>query len=214
MLTTSQALKQLIDDYSKAVANKTGLLPQVCHDEQWASPCETEQVADGEMVQWQWLEQSGLHNFDVLEKALELTLHPDIKEYYTAIYAGSLFVAVDDLQIEMLQVWNEQDFEHLSHNIIGHILMQRRLKLDYTVFIGCVINSDQMLCVDNQTGELLLEVAGSRERKIIAKSLSDFCCWTQVLVEPDPEQEYQAPPPLKVGLIPRLKEIFNSLRGR
>lgn len=214
MLTTAQALRQLAADYSKAVANKTGFLPQVCHDQQWRSPCEAEPVNDGEMVQWQWQNQSGQLNFSELENALELSLHGDIKQYYNSIYSGPLFVTFDEQQIELLQVWNDDDFDRLKHNIIGHILMQRRLKLDHTVFIGCVINSEKMLSIDNQSGELILEVAGNKQRTTLANSLSEFLTQAPVLVEPEAEQQYQAAEPLKVGLMPRLKEIINSLRGK
>ena len=71
-----------------------------------------------------------------------------------------------------------------------------------------------MLSIDNQSGELILEIAGNTQRTTVSDSLSDFFNRAQVLVDPEPEREYQAPEPLKVGLMPRLKEIFNSLRGK
>jgi SecY interacting protein Syd len=214
MLNTADVLKQFVADYSKAVANKTGLLPQVCHDPQWCSPCEQSEVKEGEMVSWQWQNQGGSLNFNDLEQALELSFHPDIKAYYNSIYCGPVFASVEQQQIELLQVWNDQDFERLSQNIIGHILMQRRLKQDYTVFIGCIVNGEQMLCIDNQTGQIILEVAGDKKRTVLAQSLAEFLTQAQPLTEPEPELAYQEPQALKAGLMPRLKEIFNSLRGR
>ena len=91
MLTTGQALKQFAAEYSKAVTNKTGFLPQVRHDQQWRSVCEQGQVLHDEMVQWQWqMQPLSELTFSDVETALELSLHPDIEQYYWSIYCGSL----------------------------------------------------------------------------------------------------------------------------
>jgi len=214
MLNTADSLKQFAGDYSKTVVNKTGLLPQVCHDPQWASTCEFSDGIEGEMLQWQWQNQTNELSFSDLEGALELRFHPAVVDYYNTIYSGSLFATFRQHQIELLQIWNSDDFERLSQNIIGHILMQRRLKHQHTVFIGCVVNGQQMVSIDNDSGEIVLEIPGDKKRTPLCGSLSEFLSQATPLAEPEPELEYQEPVPLKVGLMPRLKEIFDSLRGK
>lgn len=224
MLNTVEALKNFAADYSKSVVNKTGYLPQVIHDSEWVSPCEQNDADDGVLVQWQWCEQPEPLNFSDLEQALEITFHQDIKDYYGAIYSGALFASLDravdgeqvaePLQIELLQMWNQQDFERLGENFVGHILMQKKLKLEHTIFIGCVVNSEKMISVDNASGEVIIETAGDKNRLVVAGSLNEFLTLIKPLTEPEQEDEYQAPTEQKAGLLPRLKEIFNSLRGR
>ena len=214
MLNTADSLKQFAGDYSKTVVNKTGLFPQVCHDPQWTSPCELASGTEGEMSQWQWQNQTGQLSFVDVEQALELSFNEAITTYYNTIYSGALFATFGEHQIELLQIWNNSDFERLSQNIIGHILMQRRLKQQHTVFIGCIVNGEQMLSIDNNTGAVLLEIPGATQRTVLCGSLSEFFSQAQPLAEPDEELVYEQPTPLKVGLMPRLKEIFNSLRGK
>ncbi|MDP2562231.1 SecY-interacting protein [Psychrobium sp. 1_MG-2023] len=217
MLTTAQALQQFATDYSKAVANETGYLPQVCHDNEWTSPCEHEGALDGEKIQWQpqLTEHASQYNgFANIEHALELSIHQDIKDYYHSLYSGSLFGTFDSRQFELLQIWNEQDIDRLSTNIIGHIMMQQKLKQSLTVFIGCVVNSEKMLSIDNTTGQVVCEIAGNNDREVLASSICDFLSRLSPLASPEEEQVYQAPQPLKAGLMPRLKEVMRSLLGR
>lgn len=219
MLTTAQAMQQFATDYSKAVVNETGFLPQVCHDNEWSSPCELDGAREGEKIQWQWQLQTLDHQtenngFANIEHALELSLHQDIKDYYHTLYSGSLFGLFEAQQFELLQIWNEQDLDRLSGNIIGHLMMQQKLKQSLTVFIGCVVNSEKMLSIDNTTGQVVCEIAGNNEREILANSISEFLTRLSPLAVPDEEQAYQAPAPLKAGLLPRLKEVMRSLLGR
>jgi len=214
MLTTAQVLAQFAADYSKTIVNETGFLPQVAHDPQWTSSCEIGDCVDSELIQWQYVSREQPHTFENIEHALEMTLHHDIISYYGAGYSGAMYVSINELQIELLQVWNEDDLTRLSENLIGHLLMQQKLKLSPTVFIGCVINSDTMLSIDNNNGEVVTEVAGNKQRTVVANSLGEFLEQASVLVNPDSEDEYQAPTEIKAGLMPRLKEVMKSLFGK
>jgi len=214
MLTTAQVLAQFAADYSKIISNETGFLPQVCLDNEWRSPCEVGEGKDKETIQWQYTSREQAYEFENIEHALEMTLHHDVISYYGSGYSGSMFVIVDEMQIELLQVWNDEDLSRLGENIIGHLLMQKKLKHSPTVFIGCVVNSDTMLSIDNNSGEVVSEVAGNKQRTLIASSLDEFLEKAKVLVNPDSEAEYQAPTEIKVGIIPRLKEVMKSLLGK
>lgn len=214
MLTTAQALQQFAEDYSKAIVNETGFLPQVCHDEQWSSPCERNEALHGQTIQWQPQQRSVAIGFENIEQALEIPLHQDIKAYYGTMFSGSLFAQFNDWQVELLQVWNDQDLDNLSGNIIGHILMQRKLKQSHTVFIGCLINSEKMLCIDNEKGQVVIETAGNKQREVVADSLLSFFDTAIVLANPESEEAYQQPVEIKAGLMPRLKEVMKSLFGK
>jgi len=214
MLTTAQGLAQFAADYSKAITNETGFLPQVCHDPQWTSPCEIGSGVEGEDIQWQYHSRAELFNFDNIEHALELTLHHDIISYYGGGFGGSMFVAFGEQQIELLQVWNEEDLTRLCENMIGHLLMQQKLKFSPTMFIGCFVNSEMMLCIDNNSGEIISEIAGNKERKVLAPCLLTFLEQAVVVVNPETELAYQEPIAIKAGLMPRLKEVMKSLLGK
>jgi len=214
MVTTAQALAQFAQDYSKACENETGNLPQVTHDETWRSPCEATNAREGDLIEWQACEQLPHHDFSAVEEALEITFHDDIKSFYATQYSASLFGNFNDLQCELLQVWNADDMERLSTNIVGHILMQRKLKQSYTIFIGCLVNCEKMLSIDNETGAVLAEIPGQDNRQELAPSIVSFLSQLQPLVTPDSELEYQAPIEIKVGLMPRLKELMRSLLGK
>jgi len=214
MLTTAQGLAQFAADYSKAITNETGFLPQVCHDPQWISPCEVGVGVEGEQIEWQYHPRPALFNFGDIENALELTLHHDIMAYYGSGFSGSMFVSFLDQQIELLQVWNEDDLTRLCENMIGHFLMQKKLKFSPTMFIGCFANSEAMLCIDNNSGEIISEIAGNKERKVLAPCLLTFLEQAVVVVNPETELAYQAPLEIKAGLMPRLKEVMKSLLGK
>jgi len=214
MVTTAQALAQFAQDYSKACENETGNLPQVIHDETWRSPCELANGVEAELIHWKACEQLSQHDFSAVEDALEITFHDDIKSFYGSLYSASLFGTFDNQQCELLQVWNADDMERLCKNMVGHVLMQRKLKQSHTLFIGCLVNSEKMLCIDNETGAVIAEIPGQDKREELAPSLVSFLSQLQPLVTPDSELEYQAPIEIKAGLMPRLKELMRSLFGK
>ena len=214
MLTTAQALAQFAADYSKTIADETGFLPQVSYDSEWSSPCEVGKPTEAGNIQWRYVSREQEYHFENIEHALEMTLHHDVIAYYGSGYSGPMFVTAEGEQIELLQVWNEDDLTRLCENLIGHLLMQRKLKQSPSVFIGCVVNSESMLSIDNNSGEVIIEVAGNKERRVVASSLTQFFESAQILVNPDNESDYQAPKEIKAGLMPRLKEVMKSLLGK
>ena len=74
----------------------------------------------------------------------------------------------------MIQVWNEQDFERLSENLIGHALQKRRRREPLTLFVACTDESEFNLCVDNATGLVLLEQPGQAPKQTVAESLAQL----------------------------------------
>ncbi|PHR85496.1 MAG: SecY-interacting protein [Colwellia sp.] len=175
-----QMLKQFSEQYVAAYQKIHGCLPAVEHDKEWPSPCElhaNEQnpLPQGE-VYWQpvVIEKSEKLSFDNVESALELTLHEDIKQYFTFFYSESLHAQCDEGELSLLFSWNKNDFERLQENLIGHILMKKRLKQKETIFFAVTDEEDMIISVDNTSGSVWVERVGCKPHKQISDSLAQF----------------------------------------
>jgi len=148
---------------------------QIAFDPDWPSPCVAMADAkEGQMVDWQPVAQHPAQTFDNLEKALELTIHPDIKAFYTGFWSDNLPAVAAQGACELLQAWNTEDFARLQENLIGHVLMKRRLKQAVTFFIGLTDEEDFILSVNNASGEVCLEQVGCEPARVLAPSISAF----------------------------------------
>ena len=137
------------------------------------SPCQYGEIED-ELVAWRSVENTDGLDFSGLEHGLELTLHADIKSFFTAFYGAGLPLQHARGPVELLMVWHQADFERLQQNIIAHILMKRKLKQRETVFFAVTDQDDMMLSVLNSTGEVYLERAGHEVSEKLADSLGAF----------------------------------------
>ncbi|WKE64542.1 SecY-interacting protein [Gallaecimonas kandeliae] len=136
-------------------------------DPDWPSPCE----GDG---RWQPVKRDPPGLFTDLEKALELALHPSVKAYYGHYFMEHLKVRHQRGEVLLLGAWNQADFERLQENLIGHVLMKRRLKQPITLFIACTDDEDLLLSIDNESGAVVLEPVGQEAREVLAPSLAEF----------------------------------------
>jgi SecY interacting protein Syd len=159
-------------------------LPLIEQDENWPSPCELTLSDDDTInppplstqVFWRptLIEKEKELNFDNVESALEIILHEDIKRYFTAQFSENLDASCEEGQLTLLFAWNEADFERLQENLIGHILMKRRLKQAETVFFGVTDEEDMIISVDNDSGAVWVERVGCKPHKKLAESLPQF----------------------------------------
>jgi len=175
-----QFSKQYVNQYQQVHSH----LPKIEQDDEWPSSCEVSNVY-GEIehtalslgeVFWQPvnLEKEQELNFDNVESALELTLHPDIKTYFTTIYSESLDATCEEGGLSLLFAWNKDDFQRLQENLIGHILMKQRLKQSETVFFAVTDEEDMIISIDNDTGSVWVERVGCEPHKLLAESLAQF----------------------------------------
>lgn len=159
-------------------------LPIIEHDKEWPSPCEisceestvdSSFLSEGE-VYWQpyVIRTEQKLNFNNVESALELTLHSDIKDYFTTIYSENFEAKCEEGSLSLLFPWNEDDFQRLQENLIGHILMKQRLKQQITVFFAVTDEEDMIISVDNDTGSVWVERVGCNPHKRLADSLAEF----------------------------------------
>lgn len=137
------------------------------------SPCQVGDIVDGS-VQWQPVLQQPTADFSNVEQALELTLHPDIITFYQHYYGAGLAAEHQRGKLALLMVWNADDLNRLQQNIIGHILMKRRLKQPETVFFATTEDDDIMLSILNSTGEVYLERVGQDVSEKLAANLAQF----------------------------------------
>ncbi|WP_281558599.1 SecY-interacting protein [Thalassomonas sp. RHCl1] len=159
-----------------------GHLPVAELDEDWPSPCqqglftaqESGHQEQGQQILWQPVPADGNLCFNNIESALELELHPDIKSYFTAFHSDPLDAMCSEGQLSLLFSWNEDDFERLQENIIGHVLMKQRLKQRISIFFAVTDEEDLILSLDNETGAIWVEHVGREPHKKLADSMAEF----------------------------------------
>ncbi|WP_290622842.1 SecY-interacting protein [Arsukibacterium sp. UBA5043] len=137
------------------------------------APCQLN-VLDDNYVSWQPVLQQPPADFSNVEQALELQLHSDIKQFYSLYYGAGLGANHNRGPLQLLMVWDEADLARLQENIIGHILMKRKLKQPETVFFALTDDDSIVLSVLNRSGEVYLETVGKDVSEKLADSLVEF----------------------------------------
>jgi SecY interacting protein Syd len=175
-----QILQQFSEQYIVEYQKVHACLPTVEQDDEWPSPCEQETTektpSPAGKVYWQptAIEKSEELSFENVESALELTLHNDIKTYFTLLYSESLDARCDEGELSLLFAWNKNDFQRLQENLIGHILMKRRLKQQETIFFAVTDEEDTIISIDNTSGSVWVERVGCKPHKQLSDSLAQF----------------------------------------
>lgn len=190
MTSSNQVKTDLVDilqKFSKRYIQKHqdiySHLPIIMQDKEWPSPCEVSSVNDttkksnlstGE-VYWQPvnIEEPGV-NFDNVEAALEMTLHSDIKTYFSSLYSENIEANCEEGNLSLLFAWSKDDFQRLQQNLIGHILMKQKLKQPETIFFAVTDEEDIIISLENDTGAVWVERVGCKPHKKLADSLVQF----------------------------------------
>lgn len=185
-------LKQFSNEYIHLYQLKHKHLPILEHDEEWPSPCELplDGTSDEKNIDNSFLSAGEVFwkpalmktsaqcepefTFDNVESALDMALHCDIKTYFTTLFSESLDASCEEGNLALLFAWNDADFQRLQENLIGHILMKRRLKQAETVFFAVTDEEDMIISIDNQSGSVWVERVGCEPHKRLAKSLAEF----------------------------------------
>ena len=168
------ALGRLLDRYVERIRRANGTLPMQAYDPAWVSPCQVgEPDADG-MIQWMPKKRSSSADFGGLEHALDVSIHPDIKSFYGRYWGDAMELEAEEGGLTLIQIWNEDDFDRLVKNILGHAMAKQRIKAPLTVFIATTDEGEHMLSVDNDSGRVVLEEPGSLPTKEISPSLAQF----------------------------------------
>ena len=170
----TQALDKFIQKYQLAAKSAPSLL-MTEYDPQWPSECYLSLDSNSDnLVQWRPVKREQVGNLDGLVSALDMPIHPDIVSFYSTYWSNNLNAKTAKGDLQLLQAWNQDDFERLQQNLIGHILMKRRLKQPETLFFALTDEDDFILTLDNQSGEVLLEQVGLLPKEVVAANLPAF----------------------------------------
>ena len=167
------ALQRFQDKFLEQHKTSHGTLPTCGKDSQWPSPCESAH-SDPELSYWQPVPNTEDLDFSGLERAMELTVHSDVSAYFTSFYSGHLRAHCTDGDLELLQVWNSDDFDRLQENLIGHLIMKRKKRQKPTIFFAVTDDDEIILSVLNETGEVWAERVGQEPHRKLADSLPEF----------------------------------------
>jgi SecY interacting protein Syd len=167
------ALEEFVQRYLIAAKNHPEML-MVEYDNDWPSECYTTSGNNGDRVVWQPIKRAGKANFSDLETALDMKIHQDVINFYSAYWSDNLSAETNKGYLQLLQPWNPGDFERLQQNLVGHILMKRRLKQPETLFVALTDEDDFILTVDNNSGEVMLEQVGLLPKEVVAPNLTAF----------------------------------------
>lgn len=173
----SEKVRAAMDSFIHKLIEKNGqentsLL--IDYDPAWPSLCYVNQGSSGEKVAWLPVKQTSALVWQDFESALNLSLHPSIKTFYECYWSEHLQAIHPSGPLSLIQLWNNHDFAVLQQNLIGHILMKRRLKQSETVFFALTEEEDFILSVHNNSGEVMLEQIGLEPKKVIAPDLATF----------------------------------------
>ena len=165
-------IARLAADFVEHSRQHIGALPSLEFDPDWPSPCVVGEPAHGR-CHWQPAPMTTVPDFRRLETALEVAVHPDLQAAYTAHWSAGLPLVFNDNAFELLQLWNEQDFENLLGNFIGHALEKKRVRQGLTLFFA-LVDDNQLLSIDNETGGVVLETLGRPGPDEVSPSLLEF----------------------------------------
>ena len=145
-------------------------------DPEWRSPCEAGPPVAG-AVPFRPLRQTpapgGL--LDGLAAALGRPVPAALETYYGRYWSGDLALEAPQGPVSLILLWNEEDAARLAENLLGHALQQRRLRRRPTLFFACTTaDSDRILSLDEETGEVVVERPGTREDRVVAPDLASF----------------------------------------
>lgn len=168
----SQSLKEFTQRYVQHWRTVTGHAPASSALFGVPSPCVV--AEDDSQVFWQPRLPAQEQTLAGVERAMDLTLHPAAWAYYCTQLAGDMSARFKEQPLELLQIWSEQDGVRIQENLIGHLLMQKRLKLPPTVFIATTASELNIISLSNITGEVLLEDLGRKNPTVLAINLQDF----------------------------------------
>ena len=168
----NEAMDKFIRRYQGA-DNACELL-QIEYDSNWPSSCYTQKKTEGELVAWAPVLREVPGDFKGIETGLEMKIHPDVVSFFGRYWSDNLNAETKQGKLQLLQAWNEDDFQRLQQNLVGHILMKRRLKQAESIFFALTDEDDFILSIDNLSGAVLLEQIGLVAKETLSPDLSSF----------------------------------------
>ncbi|WP_108945995.1 SecY-interacting protein [Shewanella halifaxensis] len=213
-MSSLPALDLFLSKYQQAYMDKLGEQPRYYPQGQTSDCVIAEAGADG-AVFWQAVVRQQSGEFTNVESALELTLSAEINSFFGKHFSAPVFFDSPWGAGELIQVWNQTDFEYLQQNIIGHLMMKKKLKQEATWFFGILDEEDKMLTVNNNDGSVWIEVAGEVQTVKLSDSLDEFISQLTPRVTPAIKPVEEPMPQLDhPGIWQRMKIMWANLRGK
>lgn len=142
-------------------------------DAEWRSACEIHQ--EGENTHWQPTPQQTSVDFSGLANAVGRPIHPDICAYYGSYWAGTLEATSNEGHVSLIQLWNQDDFDRLIANLIGHLMAKQKIRQPFTVFFANTEpDSELFLGIDNDSGKIVLEEPGKPVVREVEQDIVTF----------------------------------------
>ncbi len=170
--SVAEALGAFSQRYLEAYQAEYHHLPENEELVDWVSPC-VEQKFE-ESVYWQPVNRDVAADFTNVENGIEIALHEDIHAFYGTQYSADMPASWKGNALNLLQVWSDEDYERLQENILGHLVMQRRLKQKPTVFIATTDDEMEVVSICNLTGNVILEKLGTDNRQVLSEDVASF----------------------------------------
>ena len=144
------------------------------YDADWPSPCYQQQAEQGDWVDWLPVRREQKGDLSQLESGLEITIPATLHDYYGRYWSDNLEAETQRGQLQLLMPWNEADYERLQQNLIGHVLMKRRLKQPDTLFFAVTDEEDFIISLEVSSGAVVLERVGLLPQEVLAEDLPTF----------------------------------------
>ena len=179
--TTQTQLFALFDRQQALWQQQKQSLPLQIFDPEWISPCQVGDVKD-DKIEWSFVKREQQIDLSNIEQALEIQLHPSISDFFCSAYGDCVPCLFEEHPIELIQVWNEDDFKLLQENMIAHFMMQKRLNKPASMFIASCSDEMQIISILNETGQVQLETLGKGQEAILAENVADFLAELQPVI--------------------------------
>ena len=179
---TYLALDALLTRYTNLFTETVEALPYVEFDSAWPSECVVKKACLENSYYWKPKKRADKLIFSELEDALEFKFHKDVLAFYGSFWSNGICVERDDINFSLIQSWNDEDEKQLKENMLGHIFAKLKSKLPVTYFIGCPFG-DEVICLDHETGNIVLEKPGFKAHKVLSKDLASFLISLQPTID-------------------------------
>ena len=181
---TEQAIDNLMRRYLQKCQQQTGQQPTVSFDPPWPSPCTDalEQTDESRLV-WEPQFRGNTTLFDDLEHGLECAFPESLIAFYGRYWSNGICVDFEDIELQLIQIWNDEDEEQLKNNMLGHCFARRKGRLPLDFFIASMEGPD-IATIQHDSGEIWLGRPGKVLHRKLANSLSEFLDVCQPNLEP------------------------------
>ncbi len=170
--SVAEALFTFSQRYLEAYQAEHQHLPENEELVDWISPCVEQKLTHS--VYWKPVVREVAADLTNVENGIEIAIHEDIHAFYGVQFGADMPATWRGNRLNLLQVWSDDDFERLQENILGHLVMQRRLKQKPTIFIATTDDEMQVVSICNISGNVILETLGIDKREMLAEDIASF----------------------------------------